>query len=294
VSAPAAEPVRDEHLKELAEALAAVDRATMQLIVDELAEAMPALEEEQRKAAESLREACAALRKPEQLLAELDEELGRVTGQAAEWQGRLSSLRAEDRVEARVRFQAWSEELDRLREKRVFADQDLQPYYDARTKTQAGLELAQSAKRGLVWAMIAPFESAAGQGTTAYVAYRMPRLSYVLLAGDRDHPEWDVALAELEELCLRSAYRTDHLPSNAEQMARSMTAQMPDAAASMADPVPSAVDVIASDAVAVANAGVSVGKSVIEDHRRTPAPPRIVPQRDYMRPPPTARQLGLR
>lgn len=39
-----------------------------------------------------------------------------MTGQAAGWQEKLTSLRAEDRVEARVRFQAWHEELDRLRD----------------------------------------------------------------------------------------------------------------------------------------------------------------------------------
>lgn len=34
----------------------------------------------------------------------------------------------------------------------------------------------------------------------------MPRLAYVLLAGDPSHPEWAPALAELEQLCIMSGH----------------------------------------------------------------------------------------
>ncbi len=262
----------EEHLADLAKAMAGEDRAIRQLIVDELAEAMPALEHAEEEAAAALREACTALGKPEQLLAELDEEIGRVTGQAAEWQAKLSSLKTEDRVEARVRFQAWSDELDKLKEKRDQAERDLQPYYDARNKASGDLELVQGALRGLVFAMLTPYESRVGQGTRAYVAYRQPRLSYVLLAGDRDHPEWECAIAQLEEMCLRSAYRTDHLPSNAEQAARAITAGMADAASAPYAASPNAADVMAADVVKLINE--SMPPSRIEDHRNTPSPPR--------------------
>jgi len=268
----------EEHLADLAKAMAALEKATQQLIVDELAGAMPALDAAEDQAAAALREACTALGKPEQVLAGLEEEIGRVTGQCAGWQAKLSSLKTEDRVEARVRFQAWSEELDGLREKRDQAERDLQPYYAARNKAMADLELVVGAKRGLVFAMFTPYESRVGQGTAAYVAYRMPRLAYVLLAADQSHPEWECAIAQMDEMAMRSAYRTDHLPSNAEQAARAISAQMADAS-SYVPPVPNAQEVLAADAVKVFND--SLPPSRIEDHRK-PGPPRDVPVRDWM------------
>ena len=265
----------EEHLADLAKAMAALEKAAMQLIVDELAEALPALERAEEDAAAALREACAALGKPEQLRADLDEEIGRVTGQCADWQAKLSSLAVEDRVEARVRFQAWSDELGKLKEKRDQAERDLQPYYDARNKASADLELVQGATRGLFYAMLNPYESKVGQGTKAYVAYRMPRLAFVLLSGDPGHPEWDCAIAQMDEFAMRSAYRTDHLPSNAEQEARAIAAQMADAS-SYVPPALNAREVMAADALKVFND--SQPPSRIDDYRNTPRPPR----RDYM------------
>ena len=272
-----------EHLTDLealAVAIAATDRAIMQLIVNELAEAMPALDAAEDQAAAALREALTALGKPQSLLAGFDAEIDRVTGQCAEWQGRLSSLLVEDRVEARVRFQAWNDELDKLKEQRDQAERDLEPYRAAMNKARGDLELVQGAKRGLAWAMVTPYESPVGQGTKAYVSYRMPRLAYVLLAGDPSHREWEPAISQLEEMCLRSAYRTDHLPSNAEQMARAMTAAMPDAASAPFAPSPNAQEVMAADMVKLANEVAPPSK--IDDYRG-PGPRRAVPDRPYMR-----------
>lgn len=268
-----------EHLADLARAWAAEDKAVRQLIADELGEAWPAIEAAEDQAAAALREACTALGKPVQLLAGLDAEAERVTGKCAEWQGKLSSLRTEERVEARRELAAWSEELAQLREKRDQAERDLQPYYDARNKARGDLELVQGAKRGLAWAIVAPYESPVGRGTKAYISWRQPRLAYVLLAGDPGHPEWECAVAQLEEMCLRSAYRTDHLPSNAEEAARAMVAEMADASATLAD-APSGVEVMAADALKIANGAIPPSR--IEDHRNTPAPPRNPAPREWM------------
>ena len=254
----------EEHLADLAKAMAALEKAAMQLIVDELAEALPALDHAEEEAAAALREACAALGKPRQLLAKLDEEIGQVTGKASEWKQKLSSLRAEDRVEARVRFQAWNDELDKLNEKRDQAERDLQPYFDARNKASGDLELVQGAKRGLIYAMLTPYESRVGQGTKAYVAYRQPRLAHVLLSGRRDHPEWEPAVVELEEL--------NKIVQTPEQAWQAMTAQMSDEVGTPLEPVPSGREVLAMDAVKIGNE--SLPPSRIEDHRNTPPPPR--------------------
>ena len=257
---------------------AVADKAIKQAIVDELAFSLSGASRAVEAADAAHREACAALGKPEQLLAGLDEEIGRVTGRCAEWQAKLSSLTAEDRVEARVRFAAWSDELDKLKEKRDQAERDLQPYYDVRNNAAADLELAEGARLSVASAMSKPYESRVAQGTRAYITLRQPRLTYVLLAGDPSHAEWEPAISQLEEMCLRSAYRTDHLIGNAEAMARAMTAEMADAASTPFAPSPNAADVMAADMVKLANE--TAPPSRIEDHRR---PGSAVPRRDYMR-----------
>lgn len=256
------------------------DHFIQQAIVDELTLSLRAATRRVQDADAAHREACAALGKPEQVLAELDEEIERVTGQAAEWGGKLSSLRTEDRVEARVRFQAWNDELDKLKEKRDQAERDLQPYFDARNKAEADLEQAKGAELSLGYAMVTPYESRVAQGTRAYITLRQPRLGYVLLAGDQSHREWEPAVAQLEEWCLSSAFRTDHLVGNAEAMAAAMTAEMADASDVVA-PAPSAQEVMAADAYKVQNE--LMPPSRIDDYRGARPPvPRTAPVRDYM------------
>lgn len=274
-----------EHLADWAKALAALEKATMQLIIDELAELMPGLKATEDQAAAALREACTALGKPEQLLADLDAEVGRVTGQCAEWQGKLSSLRAEDRVEARVRFQAWSDELDKLKAQRDQAERDLEPYYAARNKARADLELVNGALRGLAYAMAMPYESRVGQATKAYINHRQPRLTYVLLAGDRSHPEWECAVTELEEL----QRVVEQTPAEAAAM---MTAAMADASATI-DPGPNAADIMAQTDAEMANLALQKSPTRIDDYRSGPAVPRNERVESY-RQVPTLRDMGLR
>jgi hypothetical protein len=117
----------DAHFKALAVALAEVDRWTHQLIADELGELWPALDQAEEDAAERLRVAAEALEVPQAAIDALTVEIDRVTGQCAEWQARLSSDQIEDRVEARVRFQAWNDELDKLKARRDFAESEMLP-----------------------------------------------------------------------------------------------------------------------------------------------------------------------
>ncbi len=284
---------REGHLAALAELQAAEERAVKQCIVDELAEAMPALQAAADQAEAAIREACTALGEPEKRLADLEAEIEDATGRAAEWQGKLSSLKAEDRVEARVRFQAWNEELDRLREKRDQAERDLQPYYQARSKAEADLELAQGAQRGLAWTIVRPYESPVAQGTKAYLAFRAPRLSFVLLAGDRAHPEWDAAVAQLDQDATAAGFRLDRSP-DAEREARAMTAEMSDAASTPFAPSPSGQDVMAMDKAMLANDALQQSPTRIDDFRnpRT-APPRNTMVEEY-RQVQSLRDLGLR
>jgi hypothetical protein len=132
--------------------------------------------------------------------------------------------------------------------------------------------LVTGAKRGLAYAMVAPYESRVARGTKAYVAYRMPRLAHVLLAGDRSHPEWECAVLELEEL-------VRWISQTPAQAAAAMTA-MADASDTVA-PAPSAAEVMTHDAVEIAN--VMVPASKIDDYRPRSAPPRNLVVPEHMR-----------
>ena len=110
----------------------------------------------------------------------------------------------------------------------------------------------QGGKRVLVAGMLDPFGEL-GQQTRAYEAFRQLHLNHVLLRNDREDPEWDMALAELRELCLRSGYRTTDLPTDAEMAARALQMSGMADASSYVPPVPNAQEVLAADAVKVAN-----------------------------------------
>jgi hypothetical protein len=268
----------EQHLANLAAARAEADKWTQQLIVDELADLLPGLDAAEDQAAAALREACAALGKPQQRLAALDAEVERVTGQCAGWEAKLSAVRIEDRVEARVRFQAWNAELDRLKAEQEQAGQDLHPYLEARRKARENVELVQGARRGVAWAMAAPFVSPVAQGTRSYVGYRMPHLAHVILKGDQDDPEFEPAVTQLEELCGRLGWTIDRTSAEAQRIKRHWDEVY--AAASPAETVPTGQEVMAElhAEMAVSAANKALGPSRIEDHRQ-PAPPR-----DYMDP----------
>ncbi len=140
--------------------------------------------------------------------------------------------------------------------------------------------------------MLDPFGEL-GQQTKAYESFRMLHLNHVPLRNDREDPEWPMALAELRELCMRSGYRTTDLPTDAELAARALQMSgMADALATPPDPVPSAAEVMAMDKAVVVNAALQSSPSRIDDFRR-PAPPRTVPERDYLQVP-RLKDMGLR
>ena len=279
---------QEERLADLARAMGDVDRATMQLIVDELGEAWPALEDSEVKAAAVLREALAAVETPERAVADLNAEIAHAEAELATWRKQLADGDVAARVTARTWIAEWEAEVAALTAKRDYAQAGMLPLIAARTRARADLELVQGAKNGLAVSMLDPY-GPVGQGTTAYVSYRMPRLAYVLLAADRAHPEWEVACTELRELCI-SAMRGGYnvaadLPDYAEVAFRAMTAEMASALDSAADPAPSAVELKALETAYYEDAalqGRPVHVSDIDDRRfaqpvRTP-----VPQRDYM------------
>lgn len=284
--APGEPPDPEAHFRALAAAMAEVDKWTHQLIVDELAGICPALDQAEEQAAAALRQAVAALEDPERATAELDGEITRAEAELSSWRSQLEDGDVGARVTARTWVSEWEAELAALRNKRDFAQAEMLPLIAARNKARADLELAMGAKRGLAWSMIDPFGTAVGQGTSAYVSYRMPRLTYVMLMGDRGHPEWDCALAELRELCV-AVMRAGHditrdLPDFGEVAFRSMTSALDGNLADvMADPAPTGRDVMNQIEAEAVNKNLPA--SYIEDHRNIAPVPRVA--RDWMQVP---------
>jgi len=287
---------KEERLADLAKAMGDVDRATMQLIVDELAEVWPALEDAEEKAAEALREALAALEAPERAIADLNAEIAHAEAELATWRKQLADGDVAARVTARTWIAEWEAEVAALTAKRDYAAAGMLPLIDARNLARADLELVQGAKNGLAVSMLDPY-GPVGQGTTAYVSYRMPRLAYVLLAADRAHPEWEVACTELRELCIsamRGGYDVGRdLPDYAEVAFRAMTAGMADAMTTAPDPAPSAVEVVKQTEAHFENMALQarpVHVSDIDDRRA--AQPVRTPARNYMAVPRVKDLLG--
>ncbi len=269
------QPTRDELIERLARAEAEREAVTMGLIVLELDELYRGLEEGEQAAAERLSAAVDALSEPLGQLAAIDEDIAEAEAERAGWQAQMTDETPRDkRARARIHHAECEADISRFRQKREWAEGQFQPLYEERDRCKKMLAVVQGAKRTVLAAMLDPFGSPLAQETGAYTSFRMPQLVPVLLRNDRESPEWDMAVAELEELCLRSAWRSDSLPSNAEQAARAMTSAMADASTVVA-PAPSASEVMLVDAIKLRNETAPASK--IEDHRNTPPPPR-----DYM------------
>ena len=292
------QPTRGELMERLAKAEAEREAVVMGLIVLELQELLTGLEASEDQAAAHLRETADALTGPLAVLASIEADIIAAEGKCNQWSALLSDETPPDkRARVRVFYEEWSREVTALKSRRDFAESGFQSAFEARDQARKVLTAVQAGKRAVVYAMLDPFGSSIAQGTQAYEAFRMPQLVPVLLANDRESPEWDKAVAELEELCLRSAYRTDHLPGEAEQMARAMTAAMtpPDAALAeaVAGPVPSAGELKVLDAVARESARLDEAREVVDDRRGAVPVRQPVQQRSYMEIP-RLRDTGLR
>jgi hypothetical protein len=285
----AAEPsARDKYLAEWLTASAAADKWLRHAIADELAEQIPELEHAQAAAAARLEQAYGALQAPQAALAGLDAEKTRIEGECLAWQAKLSpDAKTEDRVEARVRFAAWNEELDQITRKRDFAESELLPFADAHVKARAALDQATAALEG--WKLNAHPDFAlfgAGQKTAAYVGLRFG-MSLTAALRDREHPEHGPAVQHWLHLCRISGLRTEdfatELPTNAEQAKRFWDSVFENA--SPAEAPSSGSQVIeayhAEMTVRAANAALEASPAQA-DHRDIPAGAREVPARPSM------------
>ena len=241
---------RDTLMQRLADGQREQETATMGLIQLELDEILTGLAASEDQAAAALRTAVEALNGPLARLAEMDAKISKAEGTCVEWSQKLTAGDPDQKAEARPHFDEWSAYIDGLRAERDEAERGYRPLFEDRERASKDLRAIQGGKRVLIAGMLDPFGEL-GQQTKAYEAYRMPHLTHVLLRNDREDPEWDMAIAELRELCLRSAYRTADLPTDAEMAARALEMSgMADAMTSPPDPVPSGQEVLAMDKAA--------------------------------------------
>jgi hypothetical protein len=290
------QPTKDELLKRLADARAEQEGCTAALIWLELDELQTALSAHEDQAAAKLRETVGALADPQAGLDAVDTEIASADAKRAGLAGQLDDDDDDADPDAlalvRLRLQEWDRKLTRLRSKRDFAESGMQPLVEARDQSRKALADIQAAKKGLMWAMMNPFASPVAQATQAYIGCRQPYLNHVLLKNDRSDPEWETAVAELEECCLRSAYRTDNLPSEAQQAARAMTAAMADTTTSPPPPAPGMADIMKQTEAEMTNMALQKSPTKIDDYRNRPPVPRNARVEEY-RQVPTLREMGL-
>lgn len=200
-----------DHLAAFFDADRALKDAVGQLIADELLSRVPEYEAWLDAAAVNVEAAWNARQGPEGIAAGLDADIARGEAQHAEWTAKLASPDISERVNARAYALSWETELGLLREKRQQAQLDLLPYAGAHREAKEELARATAETETLRANVAVPFLGL-GQRTFAYHVFRqqLGGVAAVLL-GDPGAGEFDAAMGFMDELCLSSGYRTDHL-----------------------------------------------------------------------------------
>lgn len=268
----------------------------MSLIFLELGELLTGLSSTEDQVAAALRDGCEALTGPQADLDRLDRAVADAEGRCVEWSQQLADKDPDTRADARTHYEEWSAEVAARRAGRDEAERGYRELFAAREEQRTRLRVVQAAKQRVMYAQLNPFCDSLAQETEAYIGLRMPNLNHVLLKCDREDPEWSRAAAEFDELALRSGLRTDHLPTEAERVARALAAGMASAAATPPAPAPSMVDVIKQTEAHFENMALQarpVRSADIDDRRGVQRQPAPLP-RSYMQAAPSARQLGLR
>jgi hypothetical protein len=273
------QPTRDELVQRLADAQAEAEAAVAGLIFLELDEILTGLSASEDQAAAELRHRVEALTGPRAELAEMDKGIVAAEGKCLQWSERISDPDPDERADARIRYQEWSAEIDRLRAERDQAERDQLPLVGAREEARTRLAVLQSAKRAVMYAQLHPFTSVLAKATKTYQSLRMPMLGPVLLRYDVDHPEWPQAELQLETWCRYAGF----LPPERDPRPRVPEVMADGVMDAMSDPVSSMADVMNQTRAEFEAMAVDKQVSRIDDYRH--GPPRDVPERPYMQVP---------
>lgn len=209
-------------LTALADASNAFDAIVHALIIDELSPVLDRLTEDEERAAETVREAIAAMARPQAYISELESQLAEMRSKAEDFRARIGNplLSAEDRVQARLMVPFYEQESEALRQKLEQANADLAVYQASVNAARRELETVQRAKVNAAEGMLDPFKTPFGQATQAYGYHLDAHLTEIILNAGETDPRWDSAIALLEKLCLASGFRTDDLNRRESEMAK--------------------------------------------------------------------------
>jgi hypothetical protein len=278
----------DEYLARWLEASAAADKWHRWANAAKVAQAIPALEESQEKAAQVMNDAWTAKKGPEQALAALDAEIADAEADRTRWEAKHTdySLSREERGVARFQLAEAEADIARLTKRREFAEAGLLPLRANWVKAKAAYEQATGAAKGRE--MNADPELAyygAGQEADTYPLRFGLALERILR--DSGHYEHAAAIKHMLHLCRVSGFRTENyaaeLPSDAEQAKRFWDSVYE--GAQHAEPVPTGREVIEAAhremTVIAENKRLDQAPAVLDD-RRGARPVPAPPQRSYM------------
>lgn len=206
--------------KQLFAAMTYVEKAVEDLIADELRDGLPGLEAAEATAAAGLQAAAEALSEPQHALDAVEKEIQAAEAKAAEFQAKMDDDVLETRVESRRWHSEWSEEISRLRKKRDFAQEQMQPLLLVRDEAKKVLHDATFALKLREANIDFPLLADGGYtGAFEFFYANMGHLIPVLIHGE-DNPLYDRALQWLDHFCERTGYRTEGRISEKSDMLR--------------------------------------------------------------------------
>ena len=206
-------------LAPLAAALNQVDREIRLLITAELQETLTSAQVMEALAADRVRAAQKALDAPQARISELDAQIGDAEAERAKLESDAVQGDREFRVKVRQMIPVIDEDIALLAAEKRRLEAEIMPLVAEHAEAKRDLGEAHENVALVEVSMSFPFLGL-GQQTLPYSMREHYGLCSVLMEGNRDHPEWNAGIRFLEKLCLRTGYRTDGLPSEAEQVKR--------------------------------------------------------------------------
>jgi hypothetical protein len=181
---------------------------------------LPGYAEAEAAAGREYSAALAALREPGDRIGELKEEIAKADEEFVSWRDDLDNEKIGARVAARTALASWREEMDALTAKLAVLEAEIQPLRLAAAEAKTRLDRANEDHELAKFNAGSPFAALLGYGqdTDSFRTFwlRGGHFVKVLLSGNTIHAAWNASCAFMDELALRSGWRSDHLPKEAD------------------------------------------------------------------------------
>jgi len=261
---------KPELLRALADSLNSYDEAVRNLIRDELETIIrPGLEAARDQAVARLGDAYAALKVPQEQVAETDEAIAYAEKELATYQADMESSSVSVRASARSFVAEWEQELASLRTARAQKSQVLAAFTDEHRAAKDALAKAEMILGGFELNLESPFMGY-GRRTAAYQGFRIGSypMWVTLLGNNTGHPEYDAFYSAIDDIAEATGYDTESLRERLLQKARTETQEN---FSRDPEPAPSGRDIVDSELlsmeVASINRALDSMPSRIDDYR---------------------------